>query len=133
MLPSQTRAKQCYKTVTSIWTEARQRVEHRRKGGDERISLCDRILGGALKTDVIFSPNQLTNYFGALHGAAADTTSSMMLTNILYLAKNPGVQEKARVELDRVCGTDRMPTWADFNDLPYINCIIKEGLRIRPV
>lgn len=27
----------------------------------------------------------------------------------------------------------RMPVWDDFNDLPYINCIVKEGLRWHPV
>jgi cytochrome P450 len=52
---------------------------------------------------------------------------------MLYLGKYPEVQEKARLELDRVCGTDRMPIWKDFKDLPYINCIVKEGLRIRPL
>ena len=75
----------------------------------------------------------MSNFLGTLHQGAADTTSSVMLSNILYLAKYPWVQDKARVELDRVCGTKRMPTWSDFKELPYINCIIKEGLRIRPV
>jgi hypothetical protein len=28
---------------------------------------------------------------------------------------------------------ERVPTFADFQNLPYINCIMKEGLRIRPV
>lgn len=26
-----------------------------------------------------------------------------------------------------------MPVWADFKDIPYINCIVKEGLRWHPV
>lgn len=133
MAPSKNRAKQCYKTVTAVWMEAQQRVEERRRSGDERVSLCDRILSDALKTDTPFSRSELCNTYGSLHQGAADTTSSMLLSGILYLAKNPWVQEKAREELDRVCGTDRMPTWNDFNDLPYVNCIVKEGLRIRPV
>lgn len=63
---------------------------------------------------------------------AAETTSSVMLSNILYLATHPWVQKRAQGELDRVCGVERMPTWSDFSELPYINCILKEGLRIRP-
>jgi cytochrome P450 len=55
------------------------------------------------------------------------------LTSILLLAKHPNVQKKAQAELDRICGTERLPRWSDHNDLPYINCIVKEGLRIRPV
>jgi cytochrome P450 len=57
----------------------------------------------------------------------------VVLTSILYLAKHPWVQKKAQEELDRVCGDRRMPTWDDFKELPYINCIVKEGMRMRPV
>jgi cytochrome P450 len=27
----------------------------------------------------------------------------------------------------------RSPTWSDFNDIPYVNAIVKEGMRWRPV
>ena len=37
----------------------------------------------------------------------------------------PHVQAKAQAELDRVLG-DRLPTFQDRNDLPYINAICKE-------
>lgn len=82
--------------------------------------------------DVALTPTELSNFSAVFHEAAADTTSSMILTDILYLAKHPWAQDKARLELDRVCAK-RMPTWEDFADLPYINCIVKEGLRIHPV
>lgn len=59
--------------------------------------------------------------------------ATVVLTNILYLAKYPWIQKKAQEELDRVCGDGRMPTWDDFKDLSYINCIVKESMRIRPV
>ncbi|CAO2651395.1 Nn.00g039650.m01.CDS01 [Neocucurbitaria sp. VM-36] len=131
--PSKKRAKVCYAEVLKIWTEARARVDARRKTGDERDSLADRMLSGSLKCDVPLSDHKLNLFLGAIHQAAADTTMTAMLTNILYLAKHPWVQEKARLELDRVCGAERMPVWEDFQQLPYINCIIKEGLRIRPV
>ncbi|KAF1843820.1 cytochrome P450 2D18 [Cucurbitaria berberidis CBS 394.84] len=131
--PSKARAKHCYRAVTAIWVDARKRVEKRRQNGDERSSMADRVLSGEVKFDVPLTPTQLSNFFGTLHQGGADTTSSMVLTHVLYLAKHPLVQHKARLELDCVCGTERMPTWADFKDLPYINCIIKEGLRLRPV
>ncbi|KAL1598727.1 hypothetical protein SLS60_007868 [Paraconiothyrium brasiliense] len=76
---------------------------------------------------------QENNFLGALQQGAADTTASMILTSILYLAKHHWVQKKAQAELDRICGDGRMPTWRDFRDVPYINCIVKEALRIRPV
>ena len=45
----------------------------------------------------------------------------------------PEVQKKAQEELDRVVGTDRLPTFADRRNLPYINAILKEALRWHPV
>lgn len=91
----------------------------------------DRYLAGA-KVDESMTDRQANNMFGSFQQGAAETTATAMLSNILLLAKHPEVQRKAQIELDRVCGTDRAPVWTDFGDLPYINCIIKEGLRFRP-
>jgi cytochrome P450 len=68
-----------------------------------------------------------------MHQAASETSATAVLTSILFLTMNPHVQEKARKELDQVCGAERMPQWSDLEDLPYISCIVKEGMRIRPV
>jgi cytochrome P450 len=130
---SKARATKCYETVLSTWIEGVNKVEERRNNGDERNSLTDRLLSSDLKSDVSMTRNQLSMFLGAIMQGAADTTASMMLTHILFLAKHPLAQEKAHAELNRVCGVERMPRWADFKDLPYINCILKEGLRIRPV
>lgn len=72
------------------------------------------------------------NLLGELMEAGADTTANQILTIILALAKNPKIQEKARKEIDAVCGTERAPLFSDFEKMPYINAIIKEGLRWRP-
>ncbi|KAK1993435.1 cytochrome P450 [Colletotrichum falcatum] len=127
------RGKDCYVTMTDIWNEARERVEMRRKNGDRRDSLIDKLLEEKIKCDVSLSYTEFNNFLGGIHMGASDTTATATLTSILFLAKHPEFQEKAQVELDRVCGTERPPKWADFDDLPYINCIVKEGLRIRPV
>jgi len=120
--------------MTAIWDDAQQRILDRRENGDQRYSIADGLLSGDLKVDVPFtSRSQINGFFGVLHEGAADTTSSLLLSHILLLAKHPWVQRKAQFELDRLCGEERTPTWQDFSDLPYINCIIKEGLRVRPV
>ena len=80
-----------------------------------------------------FHGTKLANFVGTLMEAAAETSALTMRTNIMFLATHPWVQDKAQKELDALCGVDRMPTFADFEHLPYINCIVKEGLRIRPV
>lgn len=45
----------------------------------------------------------------------------------------PEVQERARRELERVIGKDRLPTFNDFGAVPYIDALIKETLRWHPV
>ena len=45
------------------------------------------------------------------------------------ISRNPGVQAKARAELDAVVGPDRLPTFSDRPKLPYVNAIMKETLR----
>lgn len=92
----------------------------------------DEMLEDITQLDDSFEGTKLPNFLGTLMQGAADTGALSMRTNIMFLATHPWVQDKAHKELDLVCA-DRMPTWADFKSLPYINCIIKEGLRIRPV
>ena len=45
----------------------------------------------------------------------------------------PEVQKKAQEELDRVVGSDRLPTSADRDSLPYLEAWIKELERWQPV
>lgn len=45
----------------------------------------------------------------------------------------PHVQAKAQEELDRVIGSDRLPSFEDRPHLPYVDAIVKEVLRWHPV
>jgi cytochrome P450 len=46
---------------------------------------------------------------------------------------SPEVQKRAQEEIDRVVGTDRLPTVADRENLPYVDAVVKEVLRWHPV
>jgi cytochrome P450 len=70
---------------------------------------------------------------GEMIEGGADTTAAQLQTLVLAFCLYPEVQKKAQKEIDAVCGTDRAPLWSDFNKLPYLNCIVKEGMRWRPV
>jgi len=45
----------------------------------------------------------------------------------------PDVQKKAQAELDEVIGRGQLPTFADYDHLPYIRAVVKEIMRWRPV
>ena len=48
------------------------------------------------------------------------------------MAVNPGVQERAQREIDRIVGVDRLPEFSDRVTMPYIEAIYREVLRCRP-
>ncbi|KAL7946416.1 cytochrome P450 [Trichoderma barbatum] len=63
----------------------------------------------------------------------ADTTVASLMAFVLGMVLNPDVQQKAQEEIDRVVGTDRLPSASDEENLPYVNGVIKEALRFFPV
>lgn len=46
---------------------------------------------------------------------------------------HPEVLKRAREDLDRVVGQDRLPDFNDEESLPYVSAIVKEVLRWNPV
>jgi coumaroylquinate(coumaroylshikimate) 3'-monooxygenase len=64
--------------------------------------------------------------------AGTDTTAISVEWAMAELIKNPRVQHKAQEELDRVIGFQRVMTEADFSSLPYLQCVVKEALRLHP-
>lgn len=45
------------------------------------------------------------------------------------MALNQSVLRRAQGEVDKVIGSDRLPSFGDRGDLPYINALVKELLR----
>ncbi|KAK1215347.1 hypothetical protein PQX77_022053 [Marasmius sp. AFHP31] len=69
---------------------------------------------------------------GTVLEAGSDTTSSTIVSFVMFMLWHPRILEKAREEIDRVVGETRLPTYEDEDKLPYIAAIIKEVLRCRP-
>ncbi|KAG1907691.1 cytochrome P450 [Suillus fuscotomentosus] len=65
----------------------------------------------------------------SLYSGGADTTVSTIYSIFLAMTLFPDVQKKAQAEIDAVVGTDRLPSFADRNSLPYIEALVKEALR----
>ncbi|KAF4609085.1 hypothetical protein EYR40_001438 [Pleurotus pulmonarius] len=65
---------------------------------------------------------------GVLFAAGVDTTSSSLETFVLALLHHPAVQKKGQEEYDRVIG-DRLPTFEDYDALPYVGRVTMEVLR----
>jgi cytochrome P450 family 4 subfamily V len=63
-----------------------------------------------------------------------DTTAAAINFTCFMIASHPEVQQKLHEEIDRVFGTDhdRPSTIEDLNELNYLECVIKETLRLYP-
>jgi cytochrome P450 len=77
--------------------------------------------------------DQLRFIGGVLMEGGSDTSSSLILSIVQALILYPEVQEKAYREISAIVGDDRSPEWSDMEKLPYINMIVKEGHRWRPI
>nr|AKH03511.1 cytochrome P450 3075A5 [Paracyclopina nana] len=62
--------------------------------------------------------------------AGVETTSSSLLWSFLYLLHYPECQAKIQEELDRVCGSNRLPNLDDKPSLHYTNAFLQESLRL---
>ncbi|KAH8099402.1 cytochrome P450 [Cristinia sonorae] len=70
---------------------------------------------------------------GSMYAGGADTTVSALGTFILAMLLHPEVQERARAQIDAVVGTDGLPSFSDRPFLPYIDAVMNETLRWKPV
>lgn len=87
----------------------------------------------AMKESKNMPRTELGYILGVLYEAGSDTTAIALSVFVMAMILYPSVASKAQEELDRVVGPDRMPTFGDLDDLPYIHAIVKETLRWRPV
>jgi cytochrome P450 len=83
-------------------------------------------------------PNALTmqdiqGASGSVFIAGSNTTFATTTVALLNLMLNPRVFQKAREEIDRVVGTNRLPTLADRPNLRYIDYVVEETTRWRPL
>jgi cytochrome P450 len=68
-------------------------------------------------------------------GAGSDTTSITLNAILYYLCKNPVAMERLREELDGASKEGRISdpiTFKEAQELPYLQAVTKEGLRIHP-
>jgi len=70
---------------------------------------------------------------GSLFGGGADTTVAAITSFFLAMSLYPDVQRLGQEEVDRVIGGKRLPKGSDRTSLPYVEYIMREIFRWRPV
>ncbi|RAK71135.1 cytochrome P450 [Aspergillus fijiensis CBS 313.89] len=70
---------------------------------------------------------------GELYVAGIHTTKMVLENFVLASLLHPATVKQAQHELDAVVGASRLPTFADIPALPYLDAVISELLRWRPI
>jgi cytochrome P450/NADPH-cytochrome P450 reductase len=71
---------------------------------------------------------QMVTFLAAGH----ETTSGLLSFALYFLVKHPEVMARAKAEVDRVLGMDTTPRFEHLAQLPYLEQVLKETLRMWP-
>ncbi|XP_068558542.1 cytochrome P450 2J6-like [Cebidichthys violaceus] len=82
------------------------------------------------ESDLGFTETNLALCSLDLFLAGTETTSTTLLWALVFLIRNPDIQDKVQAEIDGVIGQTRQPAMADRPNLPYTDAVIHEIQRI---
>ncbi|KAG5349998.1 hypothetical protein C0989_000794 [Termitomyces sp. Mn162] len=100
------------------------------KRGQKRVSFVHKSLEGL--GDKHCSEEEDIIMFAAGSLLSGKTMTSIFLSFIGTIVNHPGVQERAYMEILDVVGSEELPCLHHRDNLPYIECIIKEVHRCYP-
>ncbi|KAF5365846.1 hypothetical protein D9757_012801 [Collybiopsis confluens] len=115
------------KMFVGLFNEVRDKLDK----GDERFSLTASLIKDSGRNNLSVSENAWLA--GTMYAGGAETTAGVLTWFMLAMIAYPDTQRRAQAELDAIVGRTRIPTFADWDHLPYIGAMIKEILRWHPV
>ncbi|KAF8342432.1 cytochrome P450 [Amanita rubescens] len=123
------KATMAYKTEPFEW------VKSRFLAGTAKDCVLTRLMSHRLKDDgVTFEDEEsLRDTMAQAYLASIETIQATQLVFFMAMALYPSVQKRVQDEIDRVVGTDRLPSYEDKPSLPIVEAVVRETLRWRPV
>ncbi|TYH38076.1 hypothetical protein ES332_D12G085600v1 [Gossypium tomentosum] len=108
--------------------------EHRSNKGDLNIknTMITHLLSMQESQPEYYTDEIIKGLIQVILNAGTDTTAITLEWAMSNLLNNPHVQEKARAELDKLVGQEKLVEEADVAKLPYLQSIISETLRLYP-
>ncbi|ONH99047.1 hypothetical protein PRUPE_6G007200 [Prunus persica] len=108
----------------------KERMEEEEEVKDFLDTLLDMLEDGS--AEVEFTRLHIKALITDLFTAGTDTNAISLEWALAELINHPRVLKKAREEIDRAVGNRRVAGESDVPNLPYIQAIIKETLRLHP-
>ncbi|CAM6095487.1 unnamed protein product [Calypogeia fissa] len=126
------------RNVTKVFDDfVLKQVDHKRKLGSScdsnaRKDLLDILLSLPNETNGKLSMHTVTSTMLNILSAGTDTSSTTVEWTLAELIRNPAVMAKVQSEIDTYVGKARRVEEADFPNLPYLEAVVKESLRLHP-
>jgi cytochrome P450 len=107
-------------------------------GMDDDMDLVDVLLqlaedGEEEPTETRLTRDGVKAFLLDIIGGGTETAAATIEWAILELLRHPNATEAATEELDRVVGRGRWVTERDLPELPYVEAVVKETMRLHPV
>jgi cytochrome P450 len=106
-------------------------IEERRKSEEDRGDLLSMLVLAEDESSERMTDKQLRDEVMTLFLAGHETTANTLAWTFWLLSLNVAAEAKLAEELERVLG-GRTPTVADLPQLPYVERVIKESMRLYP-
>lgn len=104
-----------------------QRLAHPEDAGD----VLSMLLAGAAEPDSALTKREIRDELINLAAAGHETSANTLAWTLYLLARHPAVLERVLAELEHVL-EGRAPEVADLPRLAYLDCAIKESMRLYP-
>ncbi|CAH2053248.1 unnamed protein product [Thlaspi arvense] len=122
-------------SVSNRFSELLERilVEHKEKlDKDQDMDMMDMLMAtyGDENAEYMITRNHIKSFFVELFVGGTDTSVQTTQWTMAEIMNNPNVLERLREEIDSVVGKSRLIQETDIPNLPYLQAVIKEGLRL---
>ncbi|KAG2314282.1 hypothetical protein Bca52824_017404 [Brassica carinata] len=110
-------------------------VEHEEKPEEDKdMDMMDLLLEASREENAEYkvTRKQIKSLFVEIFMAGIDTAAQATQWTMAEIINNPNILERLRGEIDLVVGKSRLIQETDIPNLPYLQAVVKEGLRLHP-
>ena len=113
----------------------RERLQSPQKKNESRKDFLSRFLEAKVRSPNVVDDAQVFSYTVSNMNAGSDTTAISLRAILYYTMKNKRVMDKLRGELHAAVDMGKVSnpvSWKQSQELPYLDAVIKEALRLHP-